>query len=151
MTSFRGHVSWAKMMSPGGKLTALACHPTKKVNQAEVRTYLYKHWVLHWPKHSFAILSPSTRGGVWTQTLDLGKMRQVFYHFATTTDHWDNNYIKLPQMYTTVPPLLAIEFNHYHKLSQMSTTVLPLLAIEIRTILSCHRCLQLFYHYWPLN
>jgi len=24
------------MMSPGGKLTALACHPTKKVNKAEL-------------------------------------------------------------------------------------------------------------------
>jgi hypothetical protein len=27
--------SWTKMMSPGGKVTALACHPTKKVNKAE--------------------------------------------------------------------------------------------------------------------
>jgi hypothetical protein len=30
-----GQASWAKMMSPGGKLTALAFHPTKKVNKAE--------------------------------------------------------------------------------------------------------------------
>jgi hypothetical protein len=30
----------AKMTSPGGKLTALACHPTKKVNKAEELTYL---------------------------------------------------------------------------------------------------------------
>jgi hypothetical protein len=28
------------MTSPGGKLTALACHPTKKVNKAEELTYL---------------------------------------------------------------------------------------------------------------
>jgi hypothetical protein len=35
MTSFRGKASWAKMTSPGGKVTALACHPTKKVNKAE--------------------------------------------------------------------------------------------------------------------
>ncbi len=35
MTSFRGQASWAKMTSPGGKLTAPACHPTKKVNKAE--------------------------------------------------------------------------------------------------------------------
>jgi len=28
------------MTSPGGKLTALACHPTKKVNKAEQLTYL---------------------------------------------------------------------------------------------------------------
>jgi hypothetical protein len=27
------------MASPGGKLTALACHPTKKVNKAEELTY----------------------------------------------------------------------------------------------------------------
>ncbi len=40
MTSFRGQVSWAKMASPGGKLTALLCHPTKKVNKAEELTYL---------------------------------------------------------------------------------------------------------------
>jgi len=40
MTSFRGQASWAKMMSPGGELTALACHPTKKVNKAEQLTYL---------------------------------------------------------------------------------------------------------------
>jgi hypothetical protein len=28
------------MTSPGGKLTAPACHPTKKVNKAEFQTYL---------------------------------------------------------------------------------------------------------------
>jgi hypothetical protein len=35
MISFRGQAGWAKMTSLGGKLTALACHPTKKVNKAE--------------------------------------------------------------------------------------------------------------------
>jgi len=30
MMSFRGQAGRAKMMSPGAKLTALACHPTKK-------------------------------------------------------------------------------------------------------------------------
>ncbi len=38
MTSFIGQVSWAKMTSPGGKLTALACHLTKKVNKPEEQT-----------------------------------------------------------------------------------------------------------------
>ncbi len=33
--SFKGKASWAKMTSPGGKLTALAGHPTKKVIKAE--------------------------------------------------------------------------------------------------------------------
>jgi hypothetical protein len=28
------------MTTPGGKLTALACHPNKKVNKAEEITYL---------------------------------------------------------------------------------------------------------------
>jgi hypothetical protein len=28
------------MTSPGGKLTTLVCHPTKKVNKAEEQTYL---------------------------------------------------------------------------------------------------------------
>jgi hypothetical protein len=40
MTLFTGQVSLAKMMSYGGKLTALACHPTKRVNKAEELTYL---------------------------------------------------------------------------------------------------------------
>ncbi len=34
-TSFRGQASWAKMSSPGGKLTALVYHLTKRVNKAE--------------------------------------------------------------------------------------------------------------------
>ncbi len=40
MTSFRGQASSAKMTSPGGQLTALACHPNIKVNKAEELTYL---------------------------------------------------------------------------------------------------------------
>jgi hypothetical protein len=40
MMSFRGQASWAKMTSPGGKLTALACHPTKRVHKAEELIYL---------------------------------------------------------------------------------------------------------------
>ncbi len=35
-----GQASWAKVMLPGGKLTALVCHPTEKVNKAEELTYL---------------------------------------------------------------------------------------------------------------
>ncbi len=38
--SFREQASWAKMLSSGGKLTALACHSTKKVNKAEEPTNL---------------------------------------------------------------------------------------------------------------
>ncbi len=38
--SFRRQASWEKIMSPGDKLTAVACHPTKKVNRAEELTYL---------------------------------------------------------------------------------------------------------------
>ncbi len=40
MMSFRGQASWAKMTSPWGKLTVLACHLTKKVNKAEELSYL---------------------------------------------------------------------------------------------------------------
>jgi hypothetical protein len=40
MTSFRVQASLAKMTSPGGKLIALGCHPTKNVNKAEEVTYL---------------------------------------------------------------------------------------------------------------
>ncbi len=35
MTSFRGQAILAKMTPPGGKLTSLSCHPTKKVNTTE--------------------------------------------------------------------------------------------------------------------
>jgi hypothetical protein len=38
--SFRGQPSWAKMASPGGRLTALVCRLTKKVTKAEELTYL---------------------------------------------------------------------------------------------------------------
>jgi hypothetical protein len=35
MMLFRGQARWGKMMSPGGRLTALVYQPTKKVNKAE--------------------------------------------------------------------------------------------------------------------
>jgi hypothetical protein len=35
MMSLMGQASWAKMASLGGKLTALACYPTKYLNKAE--------------------------------------------------------------------------------------------------------------------
>jgi len=35
MTSFKGQARRAKMTFNGGRLTGLACHPTKKVNKAE--------------------------------------------------------------------------------------------------------------------
>jgi hypothetical protein len=35
MMSFRGQATWARMTSPGGKLTVLAYLPTKKVNKTE--------------------------------------------------------------------------------------------------------------------
>jgi hypothetical protein len=40
MTSLRGQASWANMTSPGGKLTALVCHLSMRVNKAEELTYL---------------------------------------------------------------------------------------------------------------
>ncbi len=40
MMSLRGQASWAKITSPGGKLTALACHPTKKENKIVLVSYL---------------------------------------------------------------------------------------------------------------
>ena len=50
MASFRGQASWTKMMPLGGKLRALACHPTEKVYKAEKQTYLStnKHTSLFW-------------------------------------------------------------------------------------------------------
>jgi len=38
--SFRGQASWAKMISSWGKLTVVACHPTKKLSKAKLITYL---------------------------------------------------------------------------------------------------------------
>jgi hypothetical protein len=40
MMLLRGQASWSKITSSAGKLTALACHPTKKVNKVEELTYL---------------------------------------------------------------------------------------------------------------
>jgi len=45
----RGQASQVKMTSPGGKLTSLACHPTKKVNSR--RTYPYLLQNIGRPKH----------------------------------------------------------------------------------------------------
>jgi hypothetical protein len=45
MMPILGKGSMAKMMSLGGMLTALACHPTKRVNRAEALTYLSKNIV----------------------------------------------------------------------------------------------------------
>jgi hypothetical protein len=47
MTPFMGQVSWTKKTSPGGKLTALVCHMTKKENIAEELTYLSTNIDLH--------------------------------------------------------------------------------------------------------
>jgi len=45
---FRGHAIWAKMTSPGGKLTTtLACHPSKRVRKVEELTYLFTNIALH--------------------------------------------------------------------------------------------------------
>ncbi len=41
MMSFRGRAGWAKVASLGGKLTALVCHLTNKVNKTEAN---YKHF-----------------------------------------------------------------------------------------------------------
>ncbi len=38
--NIQGQASWAKMTPPGCKLTALAYHPTKRVNKAQELTYL---------------------------------------------------------------------------------------------------------------
>jgi hypothetical protein len=40
MMSLGEQASWAKMTSPGGKVTALACHLTNKVSKAEELTCL---------------------------------------------------------------------------------------------------------------
>ncbi len=48
MTSFRGQASWAKMMSFEGKLTALACRLTKRVNKADKLTHLSTNIALYY-------------------------------------------------------------------------------------------------------
>jgi hypothetical protein len=47
MMSLRGQASYAQMPSLRGKLTALACHPTKYVNKSVTNLHLYKHWYTH--------------------------------------------------------------------------------------------------------
>jgi hypothetical protein len=55
MMSFRGQARLAKMTSPWGKVTALACHPTKKVDKAEELSHLFINIELYYspkPKYS---------------------------------------------------------------------------------------------------
>jgi hypothetical protein len=56
MTSFRGQASWAKMTLPVGKLTALACHLTKRINKAEEVTYIFTNIGLWRPVTSYLAL-----------------------------------------------------------------------------------------------
>jgi hypothetical protein len=46
MASFRGRLAGPKMTSPGAKLTAQVCHPTKKSKESSGTNnlFLYKHW-----------------------------------------------------------------------------------------------------------
>ncbi len=62
--SFRGQVSWAKMTSPGDKLTALACRPTKKVNKAEEVTYLSTNIGGAYPSEASNMVLPKTASHV---------------------------------------------------------------------------------------
>jgi hypothetical protein len=66
MTSFRGQASSAKMTSLGGKLTALACHPTKRASKAEELTYLSTNIVKKDQIPSIQILSLGFQSvGIW--------------------------------------------------------------------------------------
>ncbi len=51
----KGKASWAKMMSPGGKLSAPACYLTKKVVNAEELTYLFINMALMYKRWSNSI------------------------------------------------------------------------------------------------
>jgi hypothetical protein len=54
MTLFKGQSSWAKIKSPGGKLTALGCHPSKIISKAEELTYLSVIIVANYQMHTGA-------------------------------------------------------------------------------------------------
>ncbi len=74
----------AKMTSPGGKLTALASHPTKNENKAEKLTYLslYKHWqqtlkhtpILNYSKNTVTALTGQPLRQKLTLILIIGPM-----------------------------------------------------------------------------
>jgi hypothetical protein len=55
MTSFMGQVSVANMMSPGGKLTAMACHLTKRYKESRgtnlslLKLFIRERLVMHGP------------------------------------------------------------------------------------------------------
>jgi hypothetical protein len=84
--SFRGQASWAKMMSPRGKLTAPACHPTKKVNKADEPTY-----------HSINI---DTHSNILEVTVSLwtGHIYNIVHHLILSSI--SNRYSKHPQHIT---------------------------------------------------
>ncbi len=67
--SFRRQASSAKLMSLGGKLTVLACHPTKRVNKAEELNYLSTN--IHWGKPSpmFTVICKAYTSGAINSAL----------------------------------------------------------------------------------
>jgi hypothetical protein len=78
MTSFKGQVSSAKMMSLGGKLTALACHPTKRVNKSEELTYLYTNI-----KPSVMTVGPCTKNLSYGYDSHLGSGYLAIFNLTT--------------------------------------------------------------------
>ncbi len=72
MQTNNGVIQWAgqlaKMTSPGGKLTAPACHLTKKVNKAEVLTYLTTNICLCLQQHLYMSMVLAV---VWTSQIKI--------------------------------------------------------------------------------
>jgi len=81
MMSFKGQASWTKMMSPGGNLSALACHPTKKVNKAEQLTYLSTKIVFSSKLSELSVLYFKCA---------LFMRRHIFFTAANGTERYEN-------------------------------------------------------------
>jgi hypothetical protein len=87
MMSFRGKANWAKMTSPGVKLTALAFHPTKKVNKAEELTYLSINIPVFESKNMKAKTLHLTLGSGWNQIMS--KIETIFVNlFSFRLSFW---------------------------------------------------------------
>ncbi len=81
MTSFKRQASRAKMTSAGGKLTALACHTTKRVNKAEDPTYHSTNFNLYEPNFQYSYPSIRVLGLLAVSTNDRLKQISIYVNY----------------------------------------------------------------------
>ncbi len=125
---FRGQASWAKMTSPGGKLTALASHLTIKVNKAEELTYLSTNIGTFWYNTK-----------LWQYDTKTIKYRKI-----TATNYSAN----MPRHAFVVPynATCGLYYKHFRINIWQLSWVMPVLWMCLRLSLSKYTCFKLWHH-----